>query len=387
MTRSRAVVVCVLASLALNSWAAEGRSHSRTPRYRPPSMPRYQGRVLPLPHASSHAANQPRPSRPSVPAHSAPVARPAQPSRSVTPSAPVNRGAAPSLHAAGNFRPPARDGSGSAISARPLLDVTKKTDLLHHTVADPAFGRNAQSLSGSERDGKYHWHDAGGIHYSHWHDGAHDRDWFGFYQGRAYFWTTYYRGHFWWREPLSGRYLVYWNDHWWWHAPEGVNYVYIDQQYYQWLPNQNGASLVPLASQAPASSGGGEGLVVSSRPEFDYSADGTRMVQIEGEKLSAYLYNASPAERDGTKPLKFLGDGVTAVAFTDTSKGEPLKIVLTIQDPDGSVRTVVVDGNGEALNSPPPSPAPPAYGTPGAPGFDAPPDDLPPTEAPFPDGQ
>jgi len=30
---------------------------------------------------------------------------------------------------------------------------------------------------------------------------------------------------------------------------------------------------------------------------------------------------------------------------------------------------------------------PPAYGTPGAPGFDAPPEDLPPTDAPFPDGQ
>jgi hypothetical protein len=77
------------------------------------------------------------------------------------------------------------------------------------------------------------------------------------------------------------------------------------------------------------------------------------------------------------------------VAFTDSTKGAPLNIVLSVQDPDGSIRTVVVDANGEPLSSSKAAaaPVPPAYGTPGAPGFDAPPEDLPPTDAPFPDGQ
>jgi hypothetical protein len=266
------------------------------------------------------------------------------------------------------------------------LDITKKTDLVHQTVADAGFAKTAQSLAAdaSERDGRFHWHEANGIAYGYRHDAAADRDWFGFYHGRTYFWTTFYHGHFWWREPLSGRYLVFWRDQWWWRAPDGVLYVYIDEQYYEWLPNQNGAALVP---QPAAPSGGSEGLIVSSRPEFNYSADGTRMVQVEGEKLSAYLYVTDSNERNGSKPLKFLGDGVTSVAFTDSTKGEPLKIVLSMQNADGSIRTVVLDANGEPLNSPPPAPAPPAYGTPGAPGYDAPPDDLPPTDAPFPDGQ
>jgi hypothetical protein len=291
----------------------------------------------------------------------------------------------------GDFRPPERDQAGHPLNARPILDVTRKTELVHQTVADASFARSAQSLIGTpaENDGRYHWHEFNGGRFSHWHDPVRGRDWFGIYQGQTHFWTTLWHDHFWWREPQSGRYLVFWRDHWWWHAPDGTPYVYIDQQYYQWLPNQNGVALVPTEI-APASSGSGEGLIVSSRPEFNYSADGTRMVQVEGEKLSAYLYVTGAAERDGSKPLKFLGDGVTAVAFTDTSKGEPLKIVLSFQNDDGSIRTAVVDANGEPLSGgAPAAPAPPQveYGTPGAPGYDAPPSDLPPTDAPFPDGQ
>ncbi len=349
----------------------------------------YRGRILRVPHNTPRAGN---PARPSGPARSGPGQNRAP---SQAPRAQPQRGSTAPAHfgsqTGGNFRPPDRDQAGHPLNARPLLDITRNTDLIHHTVADAGFGRTAQSLaaSGSERDGQFHWHDNNGSSFSHWHDGAHDRDWFGVYQGHAYFWTTLYHGHFWWREPMSGRYLVFWQDHWWWHSPEGVSYVYIDEQFYQWLPNQNGVALVPQPSEGAPREGGSEGLIVSSRPEFNYSADGSRMVQVEGEKLSAYLYATSAEERDGTKPLKFLGDGVTSVAFTDSTKGAPLNIVLSIQDPDGSIRTVVVDANGEPLSSTKAAsaPVPPAYGTPGAPGFDAPPDDLPPTDAPFPDGQ
>lgn len=294
----------------------------------------------------------------------------------------------------GNFRPPVRDQSGQPLNARPLVNVTRDTDLVHRTVADPAFGTAARSLSqaSGERDGRFHWHENNGARFSHWHDAAHDRDWFGVYQGRRYFWTTLWHDHFWWREPASGRYLVFWQDHWWWHSPEGVAYVYVDDQYYEWIPGQNGTALVPAAEEAKPE--GVEGSIVSSRPEFNYSADGTRLVQIEGEKLSAFLYATSPEERDGTKPMKFLGDNVTAVAFSDTSKQEPLRIVLSVQNDDGSIRTVIVDNNGEPLGAStppappsPPAPAPIVYGTPGAPGYDAPQSDLPPSDPPFPDGQ
>jgi hypothetical protein len=339
----------------------------------------YRGRILRVPRSAPRAGNVPRAYGPAKP------------------RAQTQRGSTAPAHAAsltgGNFRPPVRDQDGHPLNARPLLDITRNTDLVRHTVADAAFSRTAAALAAtaSERDGRFHWHDSAGTRFSYWHDAGHDRDWFGVYQGRAYFWTTFYHGRFWWREPMSGRYLVFWQDNWWWHSPDGVSYVYIDEEFYQLRPNENGVALVPLpADGAPAAGGGSEGLIVSSRPEFNYSADGSRMVQVEGEKLSAYLYAASPEERDGSKPLKFLGDGVTSVAFTDSTKGAPLNIVLSIQDPDGSIRTVVVDANGEPLSSSKPAapvPAPPAYGTPGPPGFDAPPEDLSLADAPFPDGQ
>jgi hypothetical protein len=401
MTRRLLLAVCAAAAaLAVSARAEQRGAHggavvgggSRTPHFHPPAIPMYGGRMLRVPRFA------PRPGGPAAPSR-----RPVAPARPSGPSAPARTaGAQPprgtqgpgrtpayrfSSNYGGGFRAPERGQDGRPLGARPVLDVTRSAEFVHQTVADPGFAKTAQGLTESERDDGHHWHDGAGGRYSHWHDARSGRDWFGFYHGSTYFWTAYWHGHFWWHEPLSGRYLVFWNDQWWWHSPDGVYFVYVDGQYYQWLPNQNGASLIPADTSAKPE-GGGEGLIVSSRPEFNYSADGTRMVQIEGEKLSAYLYDTQ--NRDGSKPMKFLADGVTAAAFSDTAGGAPLQIILTIQDPGGSVRTVVLDKDGNPVSSaaataPPPAPIP--FGTPGAPGFDAPQSDLPPTDAPFPDGQ
>jgi len=276
--------------------------------------------------------------------------------------------------------------------------MSKDAAIVRKTVANPDLARSIQNLTRdeSERDGKFHWHARDDFRFSHWYDKDHDRQWFGFYRGGGYYWTIAWHDHFWWRDPGAGRWLVYWRDHWWWHSPQGVFYIFIGDQYYRWNPNANGAVLVPApAAPSPASGApAGEGTetsLVSSVPEFNYSADGTRMVAIEGEKLSAYLYDPTSMDHDGgNRFVKYLGDDVTAVAFSDTSRGDPLRITLSVQDGRGAIHQVVLDADGEPVGAgaPRPQPAPPpvVFGTPGAPGFDAPAVDLPPTDSPMPDG-
>jgi hypothetical protein len=358
--------------------------------HRPPSLPTYRGRVLRVPQGGgrypSHGAPQAPERRPQAPQQSqqSPQApRPAPEPR----KSPTSRGQS-------SFRPPERDQKGRAIDARPISDTTKNGDFVHKTVANPGFTRSVQSLTQAEtdRDGKFHWYKSSGVQFAHWYDRDNDRHWFGFYQGRDYLWTISYHNNFWWHEPASGRWLVFWHDHWWWHSPQGGYYVFIDGQYYQWTPGPNGVLLVQApavpAAGEPKPEVGGETLVVSGRPEFNYSADGSRMVQVEGEELSAYLYDLTKKDLNGGNLMvRFLGEGVTSVAFSDPSRG-PLQIIMSIQNADGSIRQVVLDADGNPMGNAPPGAinAPVVYGTPGTPGFDAPGGDLPPTDSPMPDG-
>ncbi len=407
--RKQAAALIVAASMLASpaSYARWGSSRgggaARGPANRSPSLPVYRGRVYSVPIRSGTYVAQGRSLRagivtPSVPQrsnwwfhHSAPsTQRPSVPGQAskYTPTP---------THAV-QFRAPAFDQKGRALSARPVTDMSKGAALVRQTVANPDFARTVQSLTAadSERDGQFHWYSRAGVKISHWHDDAHGRDWFGFYRGGSALWTVSWHDHFWWQEPHSGRWLVFWRDQWWWRAPDGSSYVYLGDQFYQWQPTATGAVLTPAPMQAPPAAAptgtGAEGLVVSSRPEFNYSADGTRMVQVEGEKLSAYLYDTTRLEPGGgSRFLKELGEGVTAVNFSDTSAGEPLRITLSVQDPTGAIRQVVLDADGNPVSgsvrtAPPPTPV--MYGTKGGkPGFDAPAaTEQPPTESPYPDG-
>ncbi len=276
-----------------------------------------------------------------------------------------------------------------------MRDLSRNADLVHATIDNPAFLKSAPRAmdSRTDLDGKVHEYNGDGVRYAHWYDQKHDRHWFGFGQGKSYYWTVAYKGGYWWREPGAGRWLSYWRGHWWWYsATAGSYFVFIDGAYYQYAPTPNGIVLVPNSPpSAPGASADdkapdGGSLVVSSMPEFFYSKDNSRLVQVEGSDLNAYLYDSS-----GGHPelIKFLGKGVTQVEYSDTAKGQPLQIVLSIQDESGHVARVTLDKDGNVVNgaaqvSAPPSP--PSYGTPGPPGFDAPGGDLPPTQPPFQDG-
>ena len=316
------------------------------------------------------------------------------------------------------FHPPERDDRGHKLDARPIRNVTKNATIVHETLMAPDVTRLVSKLasSNSDKDGLDHWYGQGGGRFDHRYDAKHDRHWFGFYRDGRSLWTVYHRDHYWWREEHSGRWLSFWRDHWWWHSPAGPYYVYIGTQFYQWNPTETGVVLVqtpaapapaaetepeaappgelpgapPSASAPPAFTSASETLVVSPQPVFHYSADGTRLVQVEGGELSAYLYDNTKQSAEGDhKLIRFLGDGVTDVRFSGTSKGDPLRITIDIQSGAGGLRRLTLDGDGnpvsgdgkeQAPSSVSKEIAPPEAPTAGA-------GELPPSEPPMPDGE
>ena len=149
---------------------------------------------------------------------------------------------------------------------------------------------------------------------------------------------------------------------------------------------QTGAGALGTGQAAPAGETGGTmSLTPSFPPEYHYSADGTRMVQVEGEDRAAYLYDVTQKDDSGQNLLiRYLDQGVTDVRFTDTSKGTPLQIIIASKAADGTVRHTVYDKDGNPMGAataaqltPPPAENPVENG---------PPVDQPPSEAPMPDG-
>jgi hypothetical protein len=119
-----------------------------------------------------------------------------------------------------------------------------------------------------------------------------------------------------------------------------------------------------------------------------YSADGARMVQVEGREASAFLYDLTAQDADSRGVLiRYLARGVTDVRFSDTSRGIPLQIVLETAGTDGASRSrLVFDADGKPLGAISDDAADQNYGSTGAPGYDAAGFDSPPTEPPMPDG-
>jgi hypothetical protein len=175
----------------------------------------------------------------------------------------------------------------------------------------------------------------------------------------------------------------------------------MGDQYYRWSPASNAVAPSPSepaeASQTREKEGGvwlDMGTVTSypsdsSEPTYNYSSDGSRMVQVEGPEHSAYLYDLTQKdEKGGNVLIRYLGSGFTEVAFSDTSRGVPLQIILTEAGAEGKSRRVALDEDGRPFSSSPPGEggAPAVeYGAPSGPGFDKPGVELPPTDAPMPD--
>ncbi|HVE14393.1 MAG TPA: hypothetical protein VNI01_13415 [Elusimicrobiota bacterium] len=368
--------------------------------------------AAPRPHEPAAPRPQPAPAAPvSAPALAHPPNRGNAPPRDGAPSA-----SKPPARRALVLEPPRRDDRGRELPARVSENPTRQAQLVRSSVANPAVVRGVQAAlqTPANQDGKYHWYEQSGVRYSHRYDSRTDRNWFGFYRDNRLLWTVYWKDHFWWQEPRRRLWLSYWHDHWWWHSPQGVYYVYIDDRYYQWTPNATGAVLLatlpppeepigaPVAmpsdgaangtvgvSAAPLLISANETMVVSGMPEYHYSADATRMVQIEGSELNAYLYDMTRTKPDGggNVLLRYLGKGVAGVEFSDASHGAPLQIVLSVQDGKGAVQRVALDGNGNPLDGAAPAGSPLSdFGAPGPPGYDAPAGDLPPSDAPFADG-
>jgi hypothetical protein len=166
----------------------------------------------------------------------------------------------------------------------------------------------------SER-GHYYWHRDDGFNYGHYVD-DYGFNWYGWYVGDQYFWTRDYEGRWWWYDDDVGRWC-FWNDNfWWWQDPNHIGdlYCYNDGTY---IPANSSEDPVEVAStEAPSL-------------ESFASPDSSRLVRISGDTKDAFLY-------DGSSPATFqpvyLASGVESVEFSDPHNGNPLQIILKLDD-------------------------------------------------------
>src|SRR6185295_3784684 len=115
---------------------------------------------------------------------------------------------------------------------------------------------------------------------------------------------------------------------WWWQDPVRVNVVYV-------YHNNNYTQVDNVDSSASNDS-----LV---QMVFQ-SNDGTRKVKVLGDGRDGFLFDTSGSY--SFEPV-FLASGVKDVKFSDTSKGQPLQIILTLND--GTFR--MFDDYGTAYNA------------------------------------
>ena len=201
-------------------------------------------------------------------------------------------------------------------------------------------------------DHDYHWHDWDGQRICHHYDdfGYH---WWGFYVGSSYFWTRYDQDRYWWYDPYWHRWTYLHDNRWWW-QDNNVTYIIIDNNYYRY--GNNGGTVVvtpdptppvvvpPAKPNAPAP--------VENQTMF-YSQDGTRSVQIMGDRKEAYLYDLTVADQtDRLARGRWLGTGVASAKFVSDDKmgddGLPTQVLrqieLTFEDPS---KSAVADPSGE----------------------------------------
>ena len=178
-------------------------------------------------------------------------------------------------------------------------------DHMRAIAKDRAFTDQVTRWKAGEREpGHTYWHNYNGINYCHFYD-RRGNHWYGWWRGGSFFWTQFYWGYWWWFDPLSYRWC-YWSDGWWWwQDPYNVVYVYDDGQY-----------VTP------------DSLRNFQQGISEYrSGDGSRMVKLMGG--DAFLYDISGA--GAFRPF-YLTSGVKEVRFSNTKNGEPLQILLVLND-------------------------------------------------------
>jgi len=213
-----------------------------------------------------------------------------------------------------------------------------------------------------------YWHTDGSQRYAHWYDGK--VHWYGFYNGPRFYWTRYEDNRWWWFDQTAGRWLYWHDNYWWWNDPANPSsaYVVVNDSYYPYAEVAAEPQMAPGA--APADSPSAMAAVEASgkgvHGNFSkQSPDGTREVQVYGDRREAFLY-----DRTGGEPrfIAFLAPGVKRVHFSESS-GNNLQVLLLMLD--GTFETF--DANGRSLL---PSTGNGAPATPQTPGADAVPADA-----------
>jgi hypothetical protein len=274
---------------------------------------------------------------------------------------------------------------------RPRTKPARRRRAPNHSNANRVAGSAAgrARLEGAETAVKrVYWHKKNGARYAHYFDGkAH---WYGFYDGPRFYWARYAADRWWWYDAVVSRWL-YWNDgYWWWQDPAASGSVYldIDDSFYAYADTASAAAVsaadasadaAPADARPPAAAPADapaalDASTAAARGVPDNrasaSADGTRMVQIYGDRREAFLYD----ETGGAEPrfLAYLAAGVTRVRFSQPPPGQPFDIMVMLND--GTF--ALFDASGKPELQPTSAGAPPAD--------DAAPSDIPPppTSAP-----
>jgi hypothetical protein len=199
-------------------------------------------------------------------------------------------------------------------------------------------------------DHDYHWHQWNGTPVCHHYDdyGYH---WWGFYVGSSYFWTRYYEDRYWWYDPYWHRWTYLHDNRWWWEEG-GTTYVIINNNYYRY--GDTGGTVVTPDPTPPVEVPPGRPSAPAPEPAqtMFYSQDGTRSVQILGDRKEAYLYDLTVADQNDRQARgRWLGAGVKSAQFTYEDKIEPAGKVQVIRQIeltfDDASKTAVSDSNGE----------------------------------------
>jgi len=247
-------------------------------------------------------------------------------------------------------RPPARDESGQLLRALPVRRAPDHEQI----VSNKAFMANVAVYNRTEtQPNHYYWHTDNGLRYCHYADTS-GVQWYGFYAGTTYYWSRYEANHWWWYDPAYTRWL-YWDDgYWWWQSPNQAVYVYSDNNSYV---AYSSATAAPPAVQATSESGETD----VQNGDTLYSQDGSRMIQIFGDRNEAFLYERYAGEEP--QFLAFLGQDVVRVQFSNTTEPAQLQILLHFKN--GTF--AVLDSRGANYQAPSSAGAPPSD-LPGPPG-------------------
>lgn len=240
--------------------------------------------------------------------------------------------------------PPTRDGRGSHLGGKrshraPSRDHVNRT-INNRTVQNHINTR--VSMGNRLRRGQHYWFYNNGMRHSHYYDhyGVH---WFGFYLGDVYFWTRYHSGKLWWNDATRGRSLYYQDGFWWWANPmaPGVPYIYRDGRYLRYEPVRGGYRTTPETPSSPVEA-------PEDQTSF-YSEDGTRLVEIFGEKKEAYLYDATGEEPE---LLAFLAENVEEVQFSGGTEDAALQVLVISVDEEGLKSFTLFDAEGIPYGAP-----------------------------------